>query len=50
MLSREKPTVKEIVADALPASRWIEHLNNDLIKFWETPDAYELDRGLFPTG
>ena len=46
----EKPeSVKELVENALDSKAWLEHLENDLMKFWDRPDAYNMDDGLFPT-
>lgn len=46
----EKPeNVKELVENALDSKVWLEHLENDLMKFWDRPDAYNMDGGLFHT-
>lgn len=46
----ERPeSVKELVANALNKQTWKKHLEEDLMKFWDRPEAYTLDGGLFPT-
>lgn len=46
----ERPeSVKELVANALDKQTWKDHLEKDLMKFWDRPEAYTLDGGLFPT-
>lgn len=41
--------VSELVKNALEPDVWVNHLKNDLMKFWDKPVAYELQDGLFPT-
>lgn len=48
LLERES-TVSELVKNALEPNVWIDHLKNDLMKFWDKHAAYELQDGLFPT-
>lgn len=46
----ERPeNVKELVDNALDSQTWKNHLEKDLMKFWDRPDAYTLDGALFPT-
>lgn len=46
----EKPeNVKELIDNAVTPEEWIDHLENDLMKFWDRPEAYNFDDGLFPT-
>lgn len=42
-------SVQEVIKNALGPERWLEHLQDDLMKFWDRPEAYTLDGGLFPT-
>jgi mannose/cellobiose epimerase-like protein (N-acyl-D-glucosamine 2-epimerase family) len=32
-----------------PGQRWLDHFRNDLLPFWELPDAWGTPRGNFPT-
>ena len=46
----ERPeSVKELIENAVEPKEWRRHLEEDLMKFWDRPDAYELDGDLFPT-
>lgn len=46
----EKPEdIKELVDNAFDMQFWKNHLEKDLMKFWDRSEAYELDGGLFPT-
>ncbi len=46
----ERPeNVKELVDNALDSQTWKDHLEKDLMKFWDRPDAYNLDGALFST-
>lgn len=46
----ERPeNVEELVNNALSPHVWKDHLEKDLMKFWNKPDAYDLDGALFPT-
>lgn len=40
---------KELIENALGPEVWLNHLENDLMKFWTLPDAVELKDDLFPT-
>ncbi|MCM1524836.1 MAG: hypothetical protein NC120_10305 [Ruminococcus sp.] len=48
LLQKEK-NVRELISEAVGPEKWVEHLKNDLMKFWDRPDAYEMQDGLFPT-
>ncbi len=37
------------VAELPPGERWIQHLREDLLPFWNLPDAWGSPRGSFPT-
>jgi mannose/cellobiose epimerase-like protein (N-acyl-D-glucosamine 2-epimerase family) len=37
------------VAELPPGERWIQHLREDLLPFWNLPDAWGTPRGSFPT-
>lgn len=46
----EKPeNVKELIDNAVTPEEWVNHLENDLMKFWDRPEAYNFDGDLFPT-
>lgn len=46
----EKPEdVKELINIAVSPREWVDHLENDLMKFWDRPEAYDFDGDLFPT-
>ncbi len=46
----EKPEdIKNLIDNAFDKEFWKDHLQIDLMKFWDRPEAYELDDGLFPT-
>ena len=46
----EKPeNVKELIDNAVNPEEWKKHLENDLMKFWYRPDAYDTDGDLFST-
>lgn len=47
--TKKKSNVDELVKEALEPSVWIDHLEHDLMKFWDKPAAYEMPNGLFPT-
>src|SRR5512146_1208545 len=32
-----------------PGERWVQHLREDLLPFWNLPDAWSTPRGSFPT-
>lgn len=49
ILLEKTESVKELVDNALDSKVWKEHMENDLMKFWDTPDAYDMEDGLFPT-
>ncbi|MGN1318047.1 MAG: hypothetical protein ACI4VF_03460 [Lachnospirales bacterium] len=40
---------QSIVENALGSEVWSDHLENDLMKFWNNPDAKDLSGGLFNT-
>lgn len=48
LLSRET-AVDELIENALEPSVWVEHLEKDLMKYWDKPEAYDMPDGLFPT-
>lgn len=48
-LPEHPESIKELVENALDSKAWKKHLENDLMKFWDRPDAYDMDDGLFPT-
>lgn len=41
--------VRALIDEALGPEIWKEHLENDLMKFWDRPEAYTMKEGLFPT-
>lgn len=41
--------VKSLISDAIEPERWIKHLKDDLMKFWGTDDATQMENGLFKT-
>lgn len=45
----EVDDVKEILDNVVEPRVWKEHLEKDLMKFWDMPEATELCGGLFPT-
>jgi hypothetical protein len=40
--------VEKLIKEHLEPEVWIKHLKNDLMKFWDRKEAYNLDNGLFP--
>lgn len=48
---RPVPTgdLKQLIADAVEPGVWKDHLVNDLMKYWDRPEATALAGGLFPT-
>lgn len=42
-------TLQEILDNALEPVDWINHLENDLMKFWNKSGAKDMSDGLFPT-
>lgn len=46
----QKPeSVKDLIENAVDSAEWKKHLVDDLMKFWDRPDAYAADGDLFPT-
>lgn len=46
----EKPeSIKDLIDNAVTPEEWKNHLENDLMKFWYRPDAYDTDGDLFST-
>ena len=41
--------IDKLISEALAPSVWKDHVVKDLMKFWDTPEATELQGGLFPT-
>jgi mannose/cellobiose epimerase-like protein (N-acyl-D-glucosamine 2-epimerase family) len=41
--------IDKIIRDLPPGERWMRHLNEDLLPFWETPEALGEPLGNFPT-
>lgn len=41
--------VDKLKNEALEPQAWMDHLTNDLLKFWDREDAYTFKGGLFPT-
>lgn len=41
--------VDKLVQEAYGPERWVKHLEEDLMKFWNREEAYDLEGGLFPT-
>lgn len=48
-LRKESSKVQELINDALEPEVWKEHLEKDLMKFWDRTEAYDMRNGLFPT-
>ncbi len=47
---KERPeSIKTLTENALDKQVWKTHLENDLMKFWDKPEAYTFDGNLFPT-
>lgn len=42
-------TLKEVLDNALEPKDWVNHLENDLMKFWNNEGAKDMSEGLFPT-
>lgn len=42
-------TLQEVLDNALEPKDWINHLENDLMKFWNNEGAKDMSDGLFPT-
>ena len=42
-------TAARIPADLPTGERWLKHFNEDLLPFWNVPDAWGTPRGNFPT-
>ncbi len=50
MLPKKKDIdIGKLINEALAPSVWKDHVVKDLMKFWDTPEATELQGGLFPT-
>lgn len=45
----QKFDIDELIKNALGPEKWIEHLNNDLMKFWGMEEAKQFQGDLFPT-
>lgn len=44
------PAIQTQLPQGLPTGeRWLKHFNEDLLPFWNTPDAWGTPRGNFPT-
>jgi len=43
------PPVAQVPADLPTGERWLRHFNEDLLPFWNLPDAWGSPRGDFPT-
>lgn len=41
--------IKKLIKEHFEPQKWIDHLNNDLMKFWNTPEAKTIQKGLFVT-
>ena len=39
----------QVPADLPTGERWLKHFNEDLLPFWNVPDAWGMPRGDFPT-
>lgn len=49
LLLEKTQNIEELIDNAVTPKEWINHLENDLMKFWDKPEAYNFDGGLFPT-
>ena len=43
------PAVAQVPADLPTGERWLKHFREDLLPFWNVPDAWGTPRGDFPT-
>lgn len=41
--------IKKLIKEHFEPEKWIDHLNNDLMKFWNTKEAKTIKHGLFAT-
>lgn len=46
---KQQFNIKQLIEDAYSPDRWMQHLKEDLLPFWDIPDATELQGNLFPT-
>ena len=47
--AQTSPPVVQAPADLPTGERWLKHFNEDLLPFWNVPDAWGSPRGDFPT-
>ena len=48
-LQHSELPIQEVITQALDPQVWIDHLVDDLMRYWDCPAACELQNGLFPT-
>jgi mannose/cellobiose epimerase-like protein (N-acyl-D-glucosamine 2-epimerase family) len=48
-LRRRSSAVQKLIERALEPEVWKRHLDEDLMKFWDRVEAYDMEEGLFPT-
>ena len=46
---RRSSAVQKLIERALEPEVWKRHLDEDLMKFWDRVEAYDMEDGLFPT-
>lgn len=45
----EVASLEQLIADSLAPEVWVDHVEDDLMKFWSKPEAQDMSSGLFNT-